>query len=199
MTPDELRVLSDTLRRIVPRQEQDHLDAGDALERAADYLRQCAEQQPVGTLAISTFRGRSEKQNRDFDYTGGLPDGSYSLYTAPMPAAPQELAPQELAQLAPPKREPCIGNNPACPCQDGDACHYRDTETTKAWPIPQTESQRPKIEVSLAAGHGYWGVAICIDVQSFALSAEFKTLTEADEYAERLRTALGITGGSDAE
>ncbi len=89
MTPDELRALSDTLRRIVPRPEQDHLDAGDVLERAADYLRQCADAVPVGTLAISTFRGRSEKQNRDFDYTGGLPDGSYSLYTAPMPAAPQ--------------------------------------------------------------------------------------------------------------
>jgi hypothetical protein len=174
-------------------------EEAQACEQAADYLRQCADAVPVGTLAISTFRGRSEKQNRDFDYTGGLPDGSYSLYTAPMPAAPQELAPQELAQLAPPKREPCIGNNPACPCQDGDACHYKDTPTTKAWPIPQAEPKRPQIEVSLAAGLGYWGVALCVGAQSFALLAEFATLTEAEEYAERLRAALGITGGSDAE
>jgi len=40
------------------------------------------------------------------------------------------------------EREPCIGNDPACPCQDGDPCHYRDTETTKAWPIPQVDQKR---------------------------------------------------------
>ncbi len=94
----------------------------------------------------------------------------------------------------------CIGNDPACPCQDGDACHYKDTPTTKAWPIPQAEPKcYPHIEVSLAAGHGYWGVALCVGAQSFALSAEFATLTEADEYAERLRAALGITGDSNAD
>jgi hypothetical protein len=26
---------------------------------------------------------------------------------------------------------PCVGNDPACPCQDGDACHYRGPN---AWP-----------------------------------------------------------------
>jgi len=30
----------------------------------------------------------------------------------------------------------CIGKDHLCPCQDGDACHYKDTPTTKAWPIP---------------------------------------------------------------
>jgi hypothetical protein len=30
-----------------------------------------------------------------------------------------------------------IGADPACPCQDGDVCHYVDTETTKAMPIPE--------------------------------------------------------------
>ena len=30
----------------------------------------------------------------------------------------------------------CIGEDPLCPCQDGDACHYRDTPTSKAMPIP---------------------------------------------------------------
>lgn len=53
------------------------------------------------------------------------------------------MTPEQLRGLAAPqaepKREPCIGNNPTCPCQDGDACHYRDTETTKAWPVPQAE------------------------------------------------------------
>lgn len=27
---------------------------------------------------------------------------------------------------------PCIGHDPVCPCQDGDSCHYVDTETTRA-------------------------------------------------------------------
>jgi len=32
---------------------------------------------------------------------------------------------------------PCAGNDPLCPCQDGDACHYRDSGETKAWPVPE--------------------------------------------------------------
>jgi len=33
---------------------------------------------------------------------------------------------------------PCIGNDPWCPCQDGDRCHYRDAaDGTKAWPLPR--------------------------------------------------------------
>lgn len=85
----------------------------------------------------------------------------------------------QIVPIAAPQAEPCIGSDPVCPCQDGDACHYRDTATTKA-------------------GHGCWGVALCVGAQSFALSAKFETLTEADEYAETLRTALGI-GDSDAD
>jgi hypothetical protein len=30
--------------------------------------------------------------------------------------------------------EPCIGKDPRCPCQDGDACHYKDCVGTKARP-----------------------------------------------------------------
>lgn len=29
----------------------------------------------------------------------------------------------------------CIGEDPTCPCQDGDSCHYVDTKKTKAWPV----------------------------------------------------------------
>jgi len=32
--------------------------------------------------------------------------------------------------------EPCVGKDPRCPCQDGDACHYRDCGDTKAFPVP---------------------------------------------------------------
>jgi hypothetical protein len=32
---------------------------------------------------------------------------------------------------------PCIGSDPFCPCQDGLACHYKDTaDGTKGWPVP---------------------------------------------------------------
>ena len=29
----------------------------------------------------------------------------------------------------------CVGNDPSCPCQDGDVCHYVDYEKTKAFPV----------------------------------------------------------------
>ncbi len=37
------------------------------------------------------------------------------------------------------EQEPCIGKDPRCPCQDGDACHYKDCVGTKA----RTVAQRP--------------------------------------------------------
>jgi len=49
----------------------------------------------------------------------------------------------ELGLTAAPQAEPCIGNDSACPCQDGDACHYKDAaDGTKAWPVPQAEPKR---------------------------------------------------------
>lgn len=36
-------------------------------------------------------------------------------------------------------RPPCIGNDPLCPCQDGDVCHYVDWKGTKAMPIPHAD------------------------------------------------------------
>lgn len=32
--------------------------------------------------------------------------------------------------------KPCIGNDPLCPCQDGDVCHYRDLPDSPAMPVP---------------------------------------------------------------
>lgn len=57
-------------------------------------------------------------------------------------AAIRRLRAQADAQPTPaaPQAEPCIGNDPICPCQDGDACHYKDAaDGTKAWPVPQAE------------------------------------------------------------
>jgi len=40
----------------------------------------------------------------------------------------------------------CIGRDPLCPCADGDACHYRDTPTTKGWPtFSQAEMHKPHL------------------------------------------------------
>jgi hypothetical protein len=36
-----------------------------------------------------------------------------------------------------PEQEPCVGKDPRCPCQDGDACHYKDCVDTKARPVAQ--------------------------------------------------------------
>lgn len=37
--------------------------------------------------------------------------------------------------------------DPACPCQDGDACHYRDgKDGTKAWPKPEPQGEREAFE-----------------------------------------------------
>jgi len=35
----------------------------------------------------------------------------------------------------------CIGKDPRCPCQDGDACHYKDCGDTKARPVAQPEQE----------------------------------------------------------
>lgn len=43
---------------------------------------------------------------------------------------------QALAALPSPARASCSGGDPACPCQDGDPCHYVATATTKAMPLP---------------------------------------------------------------
>jgi hypothetical protein len=47
--------------------------------------------QPVGDVTISHHRGM---ENREFDYYGSLPDGTYQLYAEPVaaPAVPPELA-----------------------------------------------------------------------------------------------------------
>jgi len=37
--------------------------------------------------------------------------------------------------------KPCIGKDPRCPCQDGDACHYKDCGDTKALPVPVAGTQ----------------------------------------------------------
>jgi len=57
-------------------------------DAAADKLQE-PEQEPVGTLNISRYKGHLV--NHDFDYFGELPDGTYSVYTTPpLPVQPAQ-------------------------------------------------------------------------------------------------------------
>lgn len=49
------------------------------------------------------------------------------------------------AALAQPEQEPCIGKDPRCPCQDGDACHYKDCGNTKARPVPPAQPEQEPV------------------------------------------------------
>ena len=64
-------------------------EAEDLLRFVAAQPVQPAQpaQEPVGTLNISRYKGHLV--NHDFDYFGELPDGTYSVYTAPPAAQPQ--------------------------------------------------------------------------------------------------------------
>ena len=120
MSPDELRALAEALRKM--RWHLMSIDDACDLEHAADYLLACADEQPVMQFVES-------QGAYTFEFLRSLTIKPGDLfYLHPAPAVPQA--------------EPCIGNDPACPCQDGDPCHYRDTETTKAWPIPQVDQKR---------------------------------------------------------
>ena len=55
-----------------------------------------------------------------------------------------EMAKSEQTALEQPEQEPCIGKDPRCPCQDGDACHYKDCGDTKALLVPVAQpAQEP--------------------------------------------------------
>jgi hypothetical protein len=41
--------------------------------------------------------------------------------------------------------EPCVGKDPRCPCQDGDACHYKDCVGTKALPVPVAQPEQEPV------------------------------------------------------
>ena len=117
MTPDELRALAEALRRIVPHWVPVAERLPDADTAVLIHSVDASEPVWIGWTDGDYWRD-----------TNGTP--VRVTHWADMPAAPQTE----------PKREPCIGRDPACPCQDGDACHYRDAaDGTKGWPVPQAE------------------------------------------------------------
>ena len=48
--------------------------------------------------------------------------------------------------------ESCVGKDPRCPCQDGDACHYKDCGDTKALPVPVAQPEQKPVSHSVIAG-----------------------------------------------
>jgi len=58
----------------------------------------------------------------------------------------QEAREHLFTALAQPEQEPCIGKDPQCPCQDGDACHYKDCGSTKALPVPVAQPEQEPVK-----------------------------------------------------
>lgn len=84
MTPDELRALADALFSGTHYVESPELH--EAMMRAADYLRRCADAQPVAWSHVADPFGAN-----DLEVTRTDPEDSrwQPLYTRPAPAAPQ--------------------------------------------------------------------------------------------------------------
>ena len=53
--------------------------------------------------------------------------------------------------------EPCVGKDPRCPCQDGDACHYKDCGGgTKARPVPPAQPEQGPVAYYHPHKGFYW-------------------------------------------
>jgi len=123
MTPNELRALADALEPMAraPRFEDFDVPAFCA------WLRAQAEAEPVAWIV----EHGPTRRLTFFDEAPGKVGSGVSIPLSPHPAP------------AAPQAEPCIGNDSACPCQDGDACHYKDAaDGTKAWPALRMNSDQ---------------------------------------------------------
>jgi len=60
---------------------------------------------------------------------------------AQVPLGPSEVVRTVVPLFLHPAPQPQPCTDPACPCQDGDPCHYVDHGKTKAMPKPQPERQ----------------------------------------------------------
>ena len=95
MTPDQLRALADALDEITPVMGLEELHHMETLDRAADYLRACAEQRPVAWLHDVVQDGDEPDEALSFypdsfplENVGGFRSiGCKPLFSAP--AAPQ--------------------------------------------------------------------------------------------------------------
>ena len=211
MTPDDLRALADA---IVYR---DSL----AIARAADYLRACADAEPVARIYTDGWQLVPVKPTQAMIAAA---DDAYSRgYSGTATAHPATVYIKMLA-AAPATPQPCwchkcnagrlVNGIPfamtqmiACPICGNKRCPHASDHalacTASNDPIavpaaPQAEPKRPVIEVRLDPHDGYWRVALCVGVQEFEFADTWNSQNGAESYANRLRTALGI-GDSDAD
>jgi hypothetical protein len=136
MNPDELRALADALEPMAKAPRFEDFD----VPVFCAWVRACADAQPVAVPAgwklVPVDPTPEMLASTSWPGCAGT---DYAHMLAAAPAAPQA--------------EPCIGNDSACPCQDGDACHYKDAaDGTKAWPAPQAEPKRDPLH-GLAPTH----------------------------------------------
>lgn len=92
----------------------------------------------------------------------------------------------------------CIGNDPYCPCQDGDACHYRDLPGSPA--MRPKATQRPK-----GSNADEWRLFLCQHLDG-RVTSEFSDplsfiavqIADAiDEQTEQLRIHVPESGMMD--
>jgi hypothetical protein len=103
----------------------------------------------------------------------------------------------ELARLGQEiEQEPCVGKDPRCPCQDGDACHYKDCGGTKARPVPQAEPTpwRDMVVVTLVR-EGIDKHKARELADHFAAQRPWQGLT--DEEKKKIATIAGCTEDDD--
>ena len=134
MKERELRALADALEPMAraPRFEDFDVPAFCA------WVRAQADAQPVAPVALVRAYNAGYMAGHHDTAEGGFVD----IHPSDMDTYHADVV-AELGLPAAPQAEPCIGNDSACPCQDGDACHYKDAaDGTKAWPVPQAEPKR---------------------------------------------------------
>ena len=116
MSPDELRALAEALDKITPVMGLEELHHMETLDRAADYLRACAEAKPVAWRVevcwtdTSRDNGRWRKyadygtekaavsSQQRFAHPGDIESRIVPLYPHPAPAAPQAEPKRELSE-----------------------------------------------------------------------------------------------------
>lgn len=87
----------------------------------------------------------------------------------------------------------CVGDDPTCPCQDGDACHYRGD---KAWPLPSSYQKQTVASPDLNAKARYYGLCLAGESRGSVVEATLKAafidvLQSQADYAATLEARVG--------
>jgi len=102
----------------------------------------------------------------------------------------------------------CIGKDPRCPCQDGDACYYKDCGDTKALPVPVAQPEQEPVAFYHPHKGFYWAkpthisAPAVVDVPPVPLYVKWKAAQHpwqglTDEDKKKIATAAGCTEDDD--